>query len=124
MEPGAIQNFAAQRTTVGSSKREEQTKRPVHVLDGLGAKAPRIAREALRIDRPELLDHDAALRPVDLDRRPKRRRPSGDRRRRHDHRGQGRELVRLEDDGVAAPALLVATRPPRGRKPIDVTTVH
>ena len=66
--------------------------------------------QAFGIDQRRLLDQGARLRACDGDDGPEARRERTLRRRGDKERAQAEQFVRLDDDGVARPALLTTAR--------------
>jgi hypothetical protein len=86
--------------------------------------APGGTTEALGIDDGRLLDEDARLLTLEGDRGPKAR-WAGTRRRWRDEDGaQVQELISLDDDRVASPALFVAASGSRRRQTEDLAPDH
>ncbi len=90
----------------------------------IGVEATGGASESLRVYNGGLLDQDTGLPAIHGDDRSERCRSGAGRRRRDKCRAQRHELVGLDDDRIAGPALLPTARVPRGRQPKDLTANH
>jgi len=80
--------------------------------------------EALRIDDRRLLDEDARLLSFESDGRAEARRPGAGRSGCNQNGAEVEELVGLDDDGIASPALLVPAPTARRRQAEDLTADH
>lgn len=78
----------------------------------------------MRVDNRRLLDEHPSPLPAERDSRPERCRLSLCRGRRNERRAQIEELVRLNNDRVASPALLVPAHVTRRRKVEDLAPDH
>ena len=96
-----------------ASESEDEQQGLVERAELTRVEAPGGATEALWIDDRRLLDENTRLLAIDRDRQPKARRAGARRRRRDEDRAEVEELIRLDDDGVASPALFVAARASR-----------
>jgi hypothetical protein len=87
----------------------------VERVDLIGAQAAGGVSQAFGVDHRRLLDQRARLCTCDGDDGPEARRERTLRRRGDEERAQAEQFVRLDDDGVARPALLVGARTTRRR---------
>jgi hypothetical protein len=86
--------------------------------------APGGATKALRINDGRLLDENTRFLTLEGDRGPKTRRAGARRRRRDKDSAEVEELLGLDNDRVASPALLVAPRASRRRETEDLAANH
>jgi hypothetical protein len=113
--------------TVGTpppSEPEDEHQSFVDGADLARVEAPGGATKALRIDDCRLLDEDACFLTLEGDCRTEARRAGTRRRGRDEDRAEVEELVGLDNDRVASPALLVAERASRRRETEDLAANH
>ncbi len=106
------------------SEAEDERERLVDGAELIYFKASGGAAESLWVDDGRLLDEDACRLPLKRDCRAEARRPGARRGRRDEDGAEVEELVGLDDNRVASPALFVPARAARRRQVEELAPDH
>jgi hypothetical protein len=109
---------------LGASEPRGEHQGIVHGPELVRVEAPCGATKTLRIDHGRLLDEDTRFPTLDGDCGPKARWAGARRYRRDEDGAQVEELISLDDDRIASPALLVAANASRRRQTEDLAPDH